>query len=279
MTRDAAAAPARQRDFHAGILQKIVGLANEPLPPKAALLGVLRLAAKHRAHLLQNTLLKAHGPTILSGPFAGMSFVRQVAEGCCVPKLLGCYEQELHPYVEQAISRNYAQIVNIGVAEGYYAVGLARRMPSARVFAFDIDPNAQQTCSWVARANGVSERVQVGGLFRGEDFERYTNASTLVVCDIEGAERELLDPRAYPALARMDVIVELHDCLLPGLSSEIPARFSATHDVTLVKQAGRGAPLPPLFDELSHLDRLLAVWEWRTGPTPWAIMTVKRADP
>ncbi len=262
-------------DFNAGILSRLVALAGQPVAPKVALLNVLRFAAKHRAFLLQNTLLEEYGPKVLGGPFAGMSFVRQVAEGCCVPKLLGCYEEELHPYVEQAIARDYPQLLNIGVAEGYYAVGFARRMPRAKVFAFDIDQNAQRTCAAVARDNGVAERVQIGGLFRGEDFERYAAERTLLVCDIEGAERELLDPRAYPALRRMDIIVELHDCLVPGLSQQIPERFLESHDVTLLKQAGRKMPLPPLFDELSHLDQLLAVWEWRSGPTPWAIMLAR----
>jgi hypothetical protein len=261
--------------FHVSVLSKLVALAKEPIAPKAALLNVLRLAAKHRALLLQNTLLSEYGPKILSGPFAGMTFVRNVAEGCCVPKLLGCYEQELHPYVEQAIAEDYAQVLNIGVAEGYYAVGLARRLPNAKIFAFDLDLNAQKTCAEVAKANGVEERVRIGALFRGEDFASYGSERTLLVCDIEGAEKALLDPQAYPALRKMDVIVELHDCIEPGLSSAIPARFAATHDITLVKQAGRAAPLPPLFEQLSHLDQLLAVWEWRSGPTPWAIMKAR----
>ncbi|HYP91487.1 MAG TPA: hypothetical protein VEQ59_25140 [Polyangiaceae bacterium] len=262
-------------DFHAGVLSRLVSLAKQPVPPKVALLNVLRWAAKHRALLLQNTLLKAYGPTILGGPFSGMSFVRQVAEGCCVPKLLGCYEEELHPHIEEAITRDYPQLLNIGVAEGYYAVGLARRMPNTKVFAYDTNENAQKTCAAVAQANAVAERVHIGGLFRGEDFELYAGARTLLICDIEGAERELLDPDAYPALRRMDIIVELHDCLIPGLSYEIPERFAASHDITLVRQAGRAVPLPSVFETLSHLDQLLAVWEWRSGPTPWAIMLAR----
>ncbi len=275
MTALSACAPSAD-DFHARILARVVALAQQPLPPKAALLSVLRLAAKHRAQLLQNTLLREHGTKILAGPFAGMSFVRNVAEGCCVPKLLGCYEEELHPYVERAIADNYERVLNIGVAEGYYAVGLARRMPSARIFAFDIDPQAQRTCAALAAENQVTERVEVGGIFRGEDFARHEHERCLVICDIEGAERELLDPRKYPALAGMDVIVELHDCVDPQLSTAIPARFAATHDVTLVRQAGRSAPLPAVFQQLSHLDQLLAVWEWRSGPTPWAVMRARR---
>lgn len=273
-----APAPSGRDAFHLSVLSKLIALANQPIAPKVALLNVLRLAAKHRALLLQNTLLSEYGPQVLAGPFAGMNFVRNVAEGCCVPKLLGCYEQELHPYVEQAIAEDYAQVLNIGVAEGYYAIGLARRMPNAKIFAFDVDRNAQRICAEVAKANGVSERVRVGGLFRGEDFESFSRGRTLLVCDIEGAEKVLLDPQAYPALQRMDVIVELHDCLEPGLSTTVPARFAASHDITLVKQAGRATPLPPVFEQLSHLDQLLAVWEWRTGPTPWAIMRARRND-
>jgi hypothetical protein len=34
---------------------------------------------------------------------------------------------------------------------------------------------------------------------------------------------------------------------------------------------------PWWLKDLSHLDQLLAVWEWRAGPTPWLVMTPKAA--
>ena len=34
--------------------------------------------------------------------------------------------------------------------------------------------------------------------------------------------------------------------------------------------------LPPWLQELTHLDQLLAVWEWWQQPTPWLVMTPKR---
>src|SRR4051794_40351820 len=87
----------------------------------------LRLFAKYRSVLIQNTLLQQCGPQVQTGPFAGLEFARASAEGCHVPKLLGCYERELHGLVEAAVADGYDDIVNIGCAEGYYAVGLARR--------------------------------------------------------------------------------------------------------------------------------------------------------
>ena len=102
-------------------------------------------------------------------------------------------------------------MLNIGCAEGYYAVGLARAMPRARSLAFDTNPKAQAACKQLAAKNGVSDRVTVGGLFSPSDFADYVDESTLVFCDIEGAELELLDPALAPALESLDLIVESHE--------------------------------------------------------------------
>ena len=82
----------------------------------------LRLLSKWRSVLIQNTLLQAQGAVVMQGPLAGMDFLAQSAEGCHIAKLLGCYEQPLQPFIEQAITNAYPTILNIGCAEGYYAV-------------------------------------------------------------------------------------------------------------------------------------------------------------
>ena len=103
----------------------------------------------------------------------------------------------------------------------------------------------------------------------------FAGQRALVVCDIEGGETALLDPERYPALRAMDLIVELHDSPAARPSVVIPERFGATHDVTMVRHGGRAVALPALFEPLGHLDQLLAVWEWRSGPTPWAVMRAR----
>ena len=76
---------------------------------------------------------------------------------------------------------------DIGCAEGYYAVGMAGRMPATRVDAFDIDPAAQRACGELAARRGVAERVRVGARFTADDFAAYAGRKTLVLCDVEGA--------------------------------------------------------------------------------------------
>lgn len=264
--------------LHANIRQQLLGGISQPLPDEAAQLNnALRLLSKWRSVLIQNTLLQQQGTMVMEGPLQGMDFLAQSAEGCHIAKLLGCYEQPLLPHIERAIQVSYPTLLNIGCAEGYYAVGMARRMPNTRILAFDLNPKAQQVCAELATQNGVADRVTVGALFRPEDFATYAGEKALVLCDIEGAEKDLLNPAITPALAGMDVIVEAHECLIPGITQLLIGRFSATHDITLVEDNGqRQLPnAPTWFNNLAHLDQLLATWEWRSGPTPWLVMKAK----
>ena len=266
--------------LHSRIREQLVAQLGVQQQDEAGQLNnALRLLAKWRSVLVQNTLIQQQGTVVLQGPLKGLEFIQQSAEGCHIAKLLGCYEQPLQPHIESAISQNYSTILNIGCAEGYYAVGMARRMPATRVMAFDVNEQAQRTCRELAMLNKCSERVQVGALFEPRDFAAYSGQRVLVFCDIEGAERGLLDPAATPALAGMDLIVESHECLVPGITRTLLDRFQATHVISVVEDDGQRQlqDMPLWFRNMAHLDQLCAVWEWRAGPTPWLIMKSRQA--
>lgn len=265
-------------NLHQHVRARLTELLTHATPPgqeEALLNNALRLLAKYRSTLIQNTLVQAQGTLVQAGPFAGMEFMERSAEGCHVPKLLGCYEEELHDFLRELPRRGYRTVLNIGCAEGYYAVGIKRLLPQAAVFAYDIDPVARQACAELAARNGVS--VEVGGEFAPADFERPARPSgkVLVWCDIEGAEVELLDPAKAAALAGMDLVVELHPTATGHALDIVPPRFSATHDIEIRHARGHAPLLPAFLQQLGHLDQLLAQWEWRSAPTPWAVMHTK----
>lgn len=247
-------------------------LAAQPKLGRADLEWLLRLLAKWRHQLIANTLIARDGPAVQAGPFAGMVLGPGSAEGCHAPRLLGCYEHELHGEIERLIARGFRTVLNIGCAEGYYAIGLARRMPAAQVFAHDANPAAQAMCRTLAEANGVAARIAIGGLFRGEDFERFADTDTLLVLDIEGGEDALLDPAAFPALRRMTILVECHETPGARMAARIAERFAPSHRVRRINHALAAPDLPDWLAGLGHLDRLLATWEWRSIPTPWLVM-------
>ena len=237
----------------------------------------LRLLSKWRSELIRNTMVQREGTKVLDGPLKGLDFLEQSTEGCHVAKLLGVYEQPLHPYFGSILSGEYEAVINLGSAEGYYAVGFAKAVPEIISIAYDTNPQAQAACRNLAIKNGVQQRVSVNGEFTLADLESYSKASTLLFCDIEGGEEELLDVDRAPALAVLDLIVESHECFRPGVTGRLVNRFSSTHDIKLVQDSGMRTfrNVPPWFAELSHLDQLLAAWEWRAGPTPWLVMRSK----
>lgn len=242
-------------------------------PPSAANLArALRHLAKWRAELVANTITAREGGVVVSGPFKGMHYGVRAAEGTRAARLLGVYEASLHPVIAAIIAKAPDLVIDIGSAEGYYAVGLARCLPGVRVLARDANEAAQDLCRALALANGVAEQVEIGGVFTPADFALCEGARAVVICDIEGAEVALLDPSAGPGLLQADILVECHPGIAPGVVDTLKVRFGPTHHITEIGRHVDDSGFPAWMEELSDLDRLIALWEWRSGPTPWLWM-------
>jgi hypothetical protein len=241
--------------------------------PDVALARLTNLLVRHRSLLLTIDVARRCGLVVQAGPFAGMKYLPTSACGPLLPKLLGCYEAELHEVLRQVARKPYGRIVNIGCGEGYYAVGLARLLPQAQIYAFDTQELAQSLCGQLAAMNGVADRVAVAGKCDGGRLRELAGPLTLILCDCEGGELELLNPDLVPGLQQCDLLVELHETSAPHLSQTIIERFEPTHQVTRIDHGGRNWMEYTALHDRPHLDQLLAMWEGRSGPTPWVWMT------
>jgi hypothetical protein len=218
-------------------------------------------------------LVARHGRVVLGGPFAGMKYVDGAVCSAYAPKLIGSYEAELHGVICQAINRSYRCVIDVGCAEGYYAVGFARALPEAKVFAFDTDPEARRLCAEMAALNGVADRVTVEGFCDTDRLQTLPLSDTLLISDCEGYELELLRPDLVPGLERCDLLVELHDCFHPGLTAELTSRFAGTHEIKLIDTAPRQAEQYSALASVKPKDRMPCMAELRPGPMQWAFMT------
>jgi hypothetical protein len=178
---------------------------------------------------------------VRAGPFTGMRYFDGAAGSVHLPKLLGIYERELNACIEQACALNFPLIVGLGAAEGYYAVGMALRNPTARVIAFEMDARVRAALAEKARLNDVADRVEIRGKCEPEDLERALadTPRPLVICDVEGYESVLLDPATVPSLRRAWILVELHEFIERGISEKIRERFVATHKIAQIWQQER----------------------------------------
>src|SRR5260221_10622774 len=222
---------------------------------------------QYGVQFILDAFIKQHGNKVMSGPFAGMIYITRSAGSSLLPKLIGSYECELHNVIDRIIKTSYDTVVDVGSAEGYYAVGLAIYLPGhPRVYAFDVDPEARRMCRELAENNGVSDRVVIEDFCDATRLQRSIGKRSLVVCDCEGFEIELLDQAQAPALRTTDILVELHEFLRPGATSTLIERFKVTHDIQLIDTEGRKPADYPAVQFLSEEDQVVALSEFRGGP-------------
>ena len=213
---------------------------------------------------------------VLSGPFAGMRYIDSAVCSTLFPKWIGSYEEELHAVIEAVIARQPKVIVDVGCAEGYYAIGLSLRCPNSTVYAFDIDPAARQLCEEMAKLNDVSGRVDIKIECNAKTLEVLPLQNAFIVCDCEGYELELLNPAVSPQLASCDLLIELHDFVHAGLTAILRERFAQTHDITLIDTVERDPDAYACLNGLKRTDRLFALNEARPCPMQWAFMEAKK---
>jgi ribosomal protein L11 methylase PrmA len=147
---------------------------------------------------------------------------------------VGSYERELHRVIEDLAGQKFSCIVDVGCAEGYYAVGFAMRVPQASVLAFDTDPRARSLCLEMAQLNGVAERVQVGGLCDEQTLLSLPlGTRALVISDCEGYELALFSTRVAGALAQHTFLIEVHDYVDEELGEKLKRRFEPTHHLEI----------------------------------------------
>jgi hypothetical protein len=185
-------------------------------------------------------ILKKLNYTVYSGPFKGMRYINQSNGSELLPKVIGVYEFSIQHIFEHVVNSDYKNVIDIGCAEGYYAVGLAYRFSSinkkCKVFAFDINNEALNNLNQLALINNVSDNVISGTYFDPSMFKNFDHKS-FVICDIEGSEIDMLNPQTQEALKYMDILVEVHDGGEKSnkIKSVLYNRFSQTHSIEFFK--------------------------------------------
>jgi hypothetical protein len=233
--------------------------------------------------LLQSTIqhiVERNGLSVVAGPFQGLRYVEEAFCSGYTTKLLGCYEDELHDVVEGFIAAGCEAVIIIGAAEGWYANGLALRLPDARIIAFEMDEHARELCCSMTRLNGVSERVEVRGpcdinsLNKAfDDLSMIHPNRVLVICDCEGYEKEVMQPKRVPALRQCHLIIEMHECYVRGISRLIARRFRKTHALRLIESVYRDPKDVAECQFLPQAERDPAVDDRRGYWMQWAVLS------
>lgn len=229
------------------------------------------------------TLRTTGGHVVRSGPFEGMQYLPDAVGSELAPKLVGTYEKEVARVIAPASSAGHDVFIDIGAAEGYFAVGLVWRSKQARCLAFEVEADGQRLIRRLAERNGVAHRVKICGLCTLSELRKQLAGcdAPFVLCDCEGGELELLDPEAAPELRKATILVEVHGRMEvpPGKYPDHPTamaalltdRFRLSHSVQVIPLQKRlASDWPSTLSEIADdSDRLAAMNEHRSPGPGW----------
>lgn len=197
--------------------------------------------------------------------------------------LLGTWEKELSHVIEIIRHSCYSKIICIGAAEGYYAVGFGLIHNKTPVIAFEEIPLYRSFLQNLAESNYLSnieyeKRCNLDDLKNALDLDKKRNS--LIVCDIEGGEIELLNPQKIASLKYSHILVEIHEMYQNECEKRLIKRFSKTHQIEIVKGKERSlVDMPPQLAFLKYLcsqKKILSLMsEGRPYPMNWLWMKPK----
>ncbi|MBY0429644.1 MAG: hypothetical protein K2Q10_00480 [Rhodospirillales bacterium] len=217
-------------------------------------------------------LAQAFQSRVQDGPFAGLNMAPVVPPEA--PQLLGCYEEELFPWIERMIAQAPTLVVNVGARQGYYAAGMGMRLPQARIIAYEADPVPWHgILAAMADCNDLSERFTIGGTCTPDILAATLTKPAHIIMDCEGEEIILLDPEHIPMLRHCTILVELHDIWRPGCTEAVTRRFAESHRIERSVSQGRNIARLPALQDLGSLLQLAAVCEFRPCPMDWLLLT------
>jgi hypothetical protein len=214
------------------------------------------------------------GYNVVGGPFKGLKYVKEAAGSSYLVKLIGVYEEILHETVISSIKREYTTMIDIGCAEGYYLIGIGKASKETTLIGYDIDKKALALTQELYDINDLSNKLILLDDCSPKDLNSRIDTKTLLICDAEGFENDILDPALVPALLNVQTfIVELHDFVVPHIKEILTKRFEKTHTIqTIVFKNGNPESYPFLMNIQNKNDLYTILRERGEQEQEWLVI-------
>jgi hypothetical protein len=222
---------------------------------------IVRSAVAMRRLQLNTLVFQRLAGVVRYGPLAGMKLIEASSWGndkCA--KLLGFYEHELMQAMVPAMGPDKV-FIDIGAADGFYAVGALHAQLAARTIAFELTPEGRSVIADTAASLGLAERITIEGACTEGSLKEALNGldrqQLVVLCDVEGAEFEIFSDAVFALLAGAHVFIEIHD-YSPQSPGDGPAQYAALKARAArwfrLEEISKGGRNPSHYNELRDLD-------------------------
>ena len=233
--------------------------------------------AKNKAYKI---LSEKYDFRVAYGPFKGMQLNKNIwwSRNDLITQTLGIYEEHILEKIKFFSKYGATAFIDIGAADGYFAVGMAYSKLYEKVYAFEIEEDGRNRIIENALRNNCEKKIQVFGKANLKSIKKITaiEKKATFLIDIEGSEYDFLDTNMLEALANHFVICELHPWLVNDgemLQEKLLESASSFFDVDLIKRESYNPNNFSDFDNLSDEERLIAVGEGRERNMYWMILS------
>jgi precorrin-6B methylase 2 len=204
--------------------------------------------------------------TVLNGPFKGLRYPHLDIPTSSLPsRIAGSYEMQLHPTIQKIIQTPYTHLIDVGCAEGYYAVGFALNMAATTIHCFDTNVSILNFCKSMATLNGV-QNITYNDFCAPDTLIHFDfGTRSFIFCDCEGYELQLFTKEVIHKLKKVDILIELHDVFNPQLSAELLPRFQETHHLQIINNLNPNFASLQGLESLSEAEKTFTTFEHRGG--------------
>lgn len=243
----------------------------------------LQSPSSRRRIVLSRRLHRKFGGEVRYGPLRGLKLRLEGTwgRGDRAGMLLGLYEKEVAEILAAAL-RERSVFIDIGAADGYYAVGFLKAGLCEHSIAFEMSAKARESIRASAELNGVSGQLSIFGAANGETLQRlqeqYSFAQSVVLCDIEGAEVALLDEHILQELSKAVIVIELHSSgtmSVEAVEALLRERAQSMFDVRTVYSGARSPLQIPEIASFDEDDQWLICSEGRGYRQSWLVLSPK----
>jgi len=179
---------------------------------------------------------------------------------------LGLYEKEILDFI--SAQSPFDTFLDIGAADGYYAVGLLHAKMAKKAICFEISEEGQRAINENWLRNEKPGELEVHGEANEKSIASVASNltdKTLVLIDIEGFEFQLLSKEVISALRKCTVIIEIHNWI-DGFENEYPVllkNLDRFFDISIIAPSERNIQNIELLRSYTDDNRLLVSSERR----------------
>jgi hypothetical protein len=179
---------------------------------------------------------------------------------------LGLYEKEILDFISSQTP--FDTFLDIGAADGYYAVGLLHAKMTKKAICYEISEEGQRAISRNWLRNEKPGELEIHGEANEKSIvsvAKNLTENTLVLIDIEGFEFQLLSQEVLVALGKCTVIIEIHNWV-DGFEDRYPALLRDIErffDIAIIAPSARHTQNIELLRSYTDDNRLLVSSERR----------------